>query len=57
MHNRQDGGHGVLGKQLLASEDDDYKTKGVAEIFQQKTTGKFAKMDMEDTFGDQRSPH
>lgn len=39
MHNRQDGGDGILGEQLLPSENDDNKAKGVAEIFQQKPPG------------------
>ena len=57
MHNRQDGGDGILGEQLLPSENDDNKAKGVAEIFQQKTAGQLAEMDMEYAFGNQRSPH
>ena len=57
MHNRQDGGDGVLGKQLLASENDDHKTKGITKIFQQEAAGKFAQVDMEDAFGDQRGAH
>ena len=50
MHNRQDGGDCILGKQLLASENDDHKTKGITKVFKKKTAGHAVELNMKNTF-------
>nr|VUD32249.1 Uncharacterised protein [Raoultella sp. NCTC 9187] len=57
MHDWQHGGHGILGKQLLAGHDNDDKTEGVAEIFQQIPACDVGKMHVKNAFCYQRGTH
>ena len=57
MHDRQHRGHGILGKQLLASHDNDNKTEGVAEVFQQVPARYVGKMHVKNAFRYQRGAH